>query len=303
MEAACKGVTAGRCRTKGHAVRALDTDIGTDVDDLLALLTLWGADTPIDVITTVYGDVSLRAAIVSDAYARARRPLPALIAGAEHPLSGRPIFWAGHEGAALEGRPRQPPSHADPAAARDALRTADEIIAIGPLANVAAAVAPDSGAWSGRVAMMAGDFAGAREHNIICDVEAASQVFASGARIDVIGTDQTTRVRLDRSFLDAVPDTEVGRLLSGEVSRFRRFMADEGNTPHDAIAVVLAEDPASFELEPGRVSVDRTTDGEGRVSFEPDPDGPHRVVRDFDTRAVEERIVRRILAAAGAPAS
>lgn len=160
-------------------MRVLDTDIGTDVDDLIALVTGWGSGMSFDAITTVYGDTSLRAAIVRDAYSRAGRFPPRIVAGEGRALSGRPVFWAGHEGVALIDDPehRVP---ADPADAARLLAGADEILAIGPLTNVAAALRNFTGSSPAarRIVVMGGDFSGAAEHNVICDVAAADDVFS-----------------------------------------------------------------------------------------------------------------------------
>ena len=78
----------------------LDTDIGTDVDDCLALAVVLGSpELALEGVTCVYGDVDLRARMVR-ALLRLRSaggvPVPA---GARRPLLGkRPVYWAGHEG-------------------------------------------------------------------------------------------------------------------------------------------------------------------------------------------------------------
>jgi inosine-uridine nucleoside N-ribohydrolase len=53
----------------------LDTDIGSDVDDLLALAVLLGSpEWDLTTVSTVYGDTVLRARIVRRAYRLAYRP-------------------------------------------------------------------------------------------------------------------------------------------------------------------------------------------------------------------------------------
>ncbi|MHC9042950.1 nucleoside hydrolase [Microbacterium saperdae] len=280
-------------------MRVLDTDIGTDVDDLIALVTSWGSGISFDAITTVYGDTSLRAAIVGDAYSRAGRFAPRIVAGEGRALSGRPVFWAGHEGAALVDDPerREP---ADPGDAARLLASAEEVLAIGPLTNLAAALRSGSSPATRRIVVMGGDFSGAAEHNVICDVAAADDVFRSGAPIDVVGTDQTERVRLDRGVLDRLPSTPVGELLRGEIGRFRRFMEAESNAPHDALAVLLLERPDRFEMERGIVHVETAANRAGHVHFERDANGPHRVVVDVDVDALREDIVSRMMLGAAA---
>ena len=67
----------------------LDTDIGTDVDDAMALALLLGrADVEILGITTVYGDTKLRSQIAAR-YARLMGAKLKIHAGSEQTLSGR----------------------------------------------------------------------------------------------------------------------------------------------------------------------------------------------------------------------
>ena len=68
----------------------LDTDIGTDVDDCLALaLCLASSELKLTAVTTVYGDARLRARMVLKLLAlRGVDDVP-VAAGAEKPLLGR----------------------------------------------------------------------------------------------------------------------------------------------------------------------------------------------------------------------
>src|SRR5215216_7994329 len=87
----------------------LDTDIGSDVDDLMALAMILGsAEMNLRAVTTVYGDTLLRARIVRRAYAVAGRPAPPVAAGARQTRSGKPVWWAGHEGALMPNLEREP---------------------------------------------------------------------------------------------------------------------------------------------------------------------------------------------------
>ena len=80
----------------------LDTDIGSDVDDLMALaMVLGSAEMNLRAVTTVYGDTLLRARIVRRAYGVALRTAPLVAPGARETRSDRPVWWAGHEGALM----------------------------------------------------------------------------------------------------------------------------------------------------------------------------------------------------------
>ena len=140
----------------------LDTDIGTDVDDCLALaLCLVSSELKLTAVTTVYGDARLRALIVLKLLAlRDVNDVPVAV-GAEKPLLDRvPIYWEGHEGQGIltpEDSALTPVSeHAADLIARTVMAQPGEIIliAIGPLTNVALGHA--QGAAAGACAGWAG---------------------------------------------------------------------------------------------------------------------------------------------------
>ena len=77
----------------------LDTDIGSDVDDILALVMVAkAAELDLVGITTVYGDTMLRAKIARATCLMLERSDIDIIPGAPKPISGRQVYWAGHEG-------------------------------------------------------------------------------------------------------------------------------------------------------------------------------------------------------------
>src|SRR5690606_24072096 len=80
-----------------------DTDIGTDVDDCLALAVLLGSP-EIDLlgVTTVYGDVALRARMVRKLLDLAGRDdVPVLVGDGAPLMRNRHVYWPGHEGVGL----------------------------------------------------------------------------------------------------------------------------------------------------------------------------------------------------------
>ena len=272
----------------------LDTDIGSDVDDVLALATLFGSpELRLDGVTTVYGDTLLRARMVSRVAAVAGRSTGPVVPGRTKPRSGRPVWWPGHEGALLDGLDCEPVSTEYDAA--DVLAAAPRAIAIGPLTNLAEAVErPDRVVRE--LFLMGGRFnEGRAEHNIRCDVAAASAVFEAGLPTTVIGLEQTTRIQLGESAVERVAAAgELGQLLAAEMRQFWQFTEKDFNVPHDPAAVLMLVEPELFEFRSGQVSV---VPDEGVTRFTPAADGPHRIVTDLDPDAVAGRIVDRILAA------
>lgn len=143
----------------------LDTDLGTDVDDALALLLLLRlppADVDLVGVTTVYGHAPLRAAVAARLVQAARgQAAPPVVAGECTPLgTHRPVWHTGTEGlgvltddevARLEAQadflPGRPPREwpaarfiVDETARRPGEVT---IVCIGPLTNLARALALD----------------------------------------------------------------------------------------------------------------------------------------------------------------
>ena len=123
----------------------LDTDIGTDVDDALALaFALRHPEIELATVTTVSGDTRRRAQIAAKLILLNGGPRIEVAAGRSQPLTseGR-TFWAGHEGRGLLEE-----SEDIPISSRDGvdliidtlLAEEMEVVTIGPLTNLAAAL-------------------------------------------------------------------------------------------------------------------------------------------------------------------
>lgn len=271
----------------------IDTDPG--VDDALALLQAWGTPSlAVEAITTVAGNVPVSAATLNVfrlLALRDPRPAPVVAEGAASPL-GRTLRTATHyhgqDGLGDVGdwptvRPTLAPLGAVDlmlAAARRHGR-ALTLIALGPLTNVALAVAADAPAMRavGRVVAMGGavDVPGNvtpdAEFNIHVDPDAAARVVAAGLALDLVPLDATRQVVIARSVLDAALAAAPRPIAEG-VRRFtaRAFGVDEarGMTLHDPLAVGLAADPSlatweTMRLEIGRDGQTRRTSGPPNV--------------------------------------
>jgi purine nucleosidase len=269
----------------------LDTDIGTDVDDLMALAMILGSpELSLRAVTTVYGDTLLRARMVRRAYGLAGCPAPPIAAGARETRSGRPVWWAGHEGTLMPALASEPVD--ETLDATTLLRACATVAAIGPLTNVADAL--DGPHSIEQLVIMGGDItSGKPEHNLSSDVAAAQAVFASGVPAVVTGIDQTERVVLGEDEIVAIEASgALGAVLAAEIRQFRTWLG-RPNSPHDPIAVLAAVQPALYTFARGHLRV--TSDGV--TSLEHDDDGPHRIVVDLDTAAVTTEILSRICGA------
>lgn len=272
-----------------------DTDLGSDVDDLLALAVIFASPSvSLRGVTTVYGDTTLRARMVARACRVADHLVRPIIAGLETTRSGREVWWAGHEGALMPDLDSE--SIDTDADAVLLLAHSETVVAVGPLTNLAAAVETESPLCRDFY-VMGGRFTGAgAEHNIRSDADAAAVVFASGVRTTIIGLEQTTRVRVGNEVADQLADRGAfGGLLAAEMHQFWDFVGETSNVPHDPIAVLMITDPELFTFATGRITVATQGDDVGVTTFVAEPDGPHRIVVDLDETAVAAEITRRLV--------
>ncbi|MRX44800.1 nucleoside hydrolase [Agromyces kandeliae] len=280
----------------------LDTDIGTDVDDAMALSQLFGlAEVDLVGITTVYGDTLLRARLARRLARLAGREVP-VHAGRRDPLSGREVWWAGHEGALYEDLERESIEPTDAVAFLVERVVANpgeiDVVAIGPLTNVAEAIAADP-RFAGAVRhlwVMGGAFTTDEpEHNFRSDTHAAEVVFASGIPMTVTGLEATRQVEIRRDELARIGAAgELGAMLVAEIEQWWRFWNEEWNVPHDPVTVLTMVEPGLFEFSPtGRIEVELNGDDAGRSRFVTG-DGSACIVTGLDGPTVAARVVDAI---------
>lgn len=244
----------------------LDTDIGTDVDDCLALaVVLASPEVELLGVTCVYGDVDLRAQMVRKLLELHGRPDVPVRVGAREPLLGlQPVYWAGHEGQGLVAPGEVRPSDGEHAV--DFLsHTVHErpgqvyVLAIGPLTNIALALMKEP-ALAGQLAgitIMGGAIRCAgrfdlpySEHNIRCDPEAAHVVFRSGAPIVQVPLDVTTRVQITSRGVERIRSggTPFHTAVADQVAAYPPFQARGYTHLHDPLAAAIVIAPELVEL-------------------------------------------------------
>ncbi|MCZ9882274.1 nucleoside hydrolase [Arthrobacter sp. B2a2-09] len=282
----------------------LDTDIGSDVDDALALSLILGSpEAELLGVTTVYGDTLLRARLAKRLGKLAGRNVP-VYCGIGTPLSGREVWWPGHEGSLHEELETE--SIQDEDAVNYLLRQVSEhpgeidIVAIGPLTNIAAALQEDP-AFERNVRhlwIMGGAFGmGEAEHNFRSDDLSASIVFRSNLNITVTGLEITRKVEMRRDQLVLIAAAgPLGKALDADIRQWWAFWNEEWNVPHDPITVLTLLRPELFSFSsPGRVSIAGRDDSAGLSTFTPDPAGRARIVSDINHESVAEQITTRIV--------
>jgi purine nucleosidase len=318
-------------------------DVDTGVDDALALLYAC-ASPEVELIgaTCVMGNVTVAQAVRNTLHVLevAGRGDVEVAEGAAKPLvrdhEPFPVVH-GPEGVGLVTPPTPARAPSERSAAELIVATARsrpgevQLVATGPLTNVAIAVAaePDLPNLLGGFAIMGGAFARAgnttpaAEANIWMDPDAAQAVFrgfagAAEPKLPLcVGLDVTERAVLRRDDLGAIlepaPGAPVAAFLRDAVPFYMDFYAStrglDGACMHDPLAVAAAIDPTLVTLQTTRVEVEtdgRWTVGETvadllglrrspwPVGWEVDDNA--RVALDIDERAFSERFVGRLRA-------
>ena len=274
----------------------LDTDIGTDVDDALALgLLIAEPDVDLVGVTTVHGHAPLRAAIARSLLEVSPKAHVPVVAGRSTPLRRSSVdgfhwneMW-GHEGAGvLTGAERQVPDD-DPTrddAARFIIDSAEvardplAVLTVGPVTNLALALQMEPGLVGalGPVTIMGGiverhmvAWPASFETNLNSDPLAAAIVLGSGLDITLVPLEVTLQVYLDRADRDRLEadggpvSQKLVRLIEEMRDPFLAFAAkygldgshfDERTYLHDPLAVHAALGGAQVTLRDAAIAVE-----------------------------------------------
>jgi purine nucleosidase len=306
----------------------LDTDVGSDVDDALALgLALASPELELVAVTTVARDTRLRARIAARLLGLGGRTGVDVCAGEAAPLlrpAGR-FGWFGHEGQALADGPDAPISD-EPAPERivRAARERDglELVAVGPLTNVARALAldPDLPRRVAGLTVMGGHVREVRigehvcapgvDYNLCSDPEATASVLGAGFRTTLVTADATLQTWLRAADLERLERAgPLARALAAQVRVWspvqRRIFTALGGTLepdnaaflHDPLTLLALVDPQPLRLESLRIV---TTIEAGLLRTHEVPPAlaigaATSVATAVDARAAERAIVERLL--------
>lgn len=234
----------------------LDTDIGSDVDDALALAMLLGCDS-INLlgITTVYGDTKLRAQIAQHLCDIASRSFPTFT-GVQTPLSGREVWVSGSEGKDfLYLSNYQPEAKSAVDFLIETVNSAPgqiEILAIGPLSNIATAIQQSMNFTHNlkHLWIMGGDFTESKvEHNFKCDVTAAKVVMESSIPITILDLPSSQKTIIESTEIEEIKNSgKLGDILYSQIMNWIRPRQQDWTTPHDPIASLAIIRPDLFEF-------------------------------------------------------
>ncbi|MAE95341.1 MAG: hypothetical protein CL910_11825 [Deltaproteobacteria bacterium] len=307
----------------------LDTDIGSDVDDALAMAVLLSApgDLELAAVTTVAGNAEGRAWAAARMLGLAGRPEVEVCVGAENALVRRERFvWRDIE---TKDYPDGPDAvRSDEPAAERIVRTAKEIpdleiVAIGPLTNLAHALAldPELPERVSRLTIMGGHIREVRigelrckpgiDYNLCSDPEASVMVLGAGFRTRLVSADVTLQTWLREQDLLRLAEREgpVPRLLVDQVRRWtpfqRKIFTGLGGTLaddnvaflHDPLTVLSLVDESALHFEDLHVlpTIERGTMRTLEVPAGSGMGLPMQVATAVDAAAARDAIVTRLL--------
>lgn len=290
----------------------LDTDIGSNVDDLLALLFIAGSpELNLVGISTVYGDTHLRAQVAQSVVDLLGLDIP-VVPGVGEPRSQAPIFWTGHEGRNYGSLPTLSSNPHYIEAIADAANThAGELVlgGIGPLTNLADVVDQPWGNNIGKYVIMGGRFDGGEpDRNVKSDaVAAADFISRCQVPVDFVGIEICRQVWLSDPDLErmvAQGHKQLRELVTTEVETWWEFKGERRSNPCDPLTLLSLIRPDLFHFKSAPITF--TTDGntpQGTTivgTHSPSSTPPKSYARyavDVDVQAARAEITQRISAA------
>jgi purine nucleosidase len=292
----------------------LDTDVGTDVDDAIAIaLILASSEIDLHAVTIVSGDTQLRGRIAKKLLTLGGRSQLPVAAGVREPiLRQRNFLWLGHEGQRIVEPDEElhlADSHAVDLLIDTVLRERPHVVAIGPLSNLAVAIMKEPAVITAipHLTVMGGLLHRDPEmplldYNLGSDAEAAVVVLNAGIPTTVVPVDVTckvfftaadfARLRTRRSQLlqTLCEAIEVWAPLQRALSSFQ---PEAVAFLHDPLTVAVLIEPSLVTFERLRL---RPAIVDGNFQLVPEPDAPEfEVATTVDAPRFTEFLLERLL--------
>jgi purine nucleosidase/pyrimidine-specific ribonucleoside hydrolase len=294
----------------GQIPVVLDTDMGDDIDDALALgLALNSPELKVLAVNTVLQQGDRRADLtyrILELYGRTDIPVGV---GAETTLMGTPNNNVVKQTTALAADYRMPPEkrHNGIQLLIDTVMKSSEkvtLLAYGPLTNVALALRAEPRMVNNveRIVLMNGVFfRPGLEYNTYRDAEASAIVYSSGVPIVAVGLDVTMQCRLSAEHLERMAGSkfENVRFLRELIGIWQEGHSDRRPILHDPLAILVAFRPSLVDTAQGSVTVE--TKGTPNVSyglsvFKQDAKGTVRVAREVRAADAVGLFAERVIA-------
>ncbi|MBI1895700.1 MAG: nucleoside hydrolase [Acidobacteria bacterium] len=289
----------------------LDTDIGDDIDDALALaLALQSPELDVRAVVTVLQHGQRRADLawrILELYGRTDIPVGT---GAEQPLMDKLDTRPVRQTIALASGYHMPDDRRRNGVQLtiDTILSAREkitVLAYGPATNVALALRaePRIARNIERIVLMNGVFFRAGlEYNTYRDPEASAILYSSGLPVVAIGLDVTLQTRLSLDHLkqmDSSPHENV-RFLRQLIGIWQNGKPERTPVLHDPLAVLATFQQGLVDLVHGNVTVE--TKGQrgisyGLTAFKSDPGGLVQVAKEVRAGVAVDLFVSRVIAA------
>mgnify|MGYP000859425328 CR=1 FL=1 len=242
----------------------IDTDIGDDIDDALAIsFALNSPELEVIGITTVFRNTDIRAKMAANLLKQAGRDIP-VYAGCGQPIINReddsqiPCQYSRDMDEFIYSKE----THAVDYIINKIMNSSNDIslVPIGPLTNIAMAIlkCPEIKTKLKEIVLMGGCFySHFNEWNIVCDPEAARIVFEAGIPIKAVGLDVTLKCRLNENDLAMIDKSysPVAKFLSELIKRWRD---NTKSLPilHDPLAVCAVFNDNILEMQNEKIVIE-----------------------------------------------
>ena len=288
----------------------LDTDIGDDIDDALALsLALQSPELNILAVITVLNDGARRADLVWRVLELYRRNDIPVGTGAEQPIIAQPRAGVVRQTEALA------PNYHMPASRRHngiellidtCLRSPEKVtlIGYGPATNIGIALRAEPRLRDKveRIVLMNGVFFHpGLEYNTKMDPEAAAIVYSSGLPVTAVGLDVTMQCKLSADQMQRISGAKLEsvKFLYQLIRLWQNGKEDQRPILHDPLAIGVTVRPDLVNTVPGAVTVETRGSPDqtyGMTLFHRDPAASVRVAQEVSSAAFVDFFLDRVLA-------